>query len=55
MKNIVFGGYEAKSCPEKTRKNYTKEYDDVPRDPIPSGDRARMDAGIEFEKLIGEK
>lgn len=55
MKNIVFGGYEAKSCPEKTRKNYTKEYDDVTRDPIPSGDLARMESGVEFEKVIGDK
>ena len=52
-KTILLGGYDAKSCPEKVRKTYAEEYLGIELDPIPSGDAARMAAGVEFETTIG--
>lgn len=51
---IRLGGYEAKTCPEKVRKSHHPDYADVVLDPIPTGDQARMDAGIVFESVIGK-
>ena len=50
--SIFLGGYDAKSCPEKTRKTYAPEYKDVLLDPVPPGDLYRMEAGQVFEKEI---
>lgn len=51
---VLLGGYDAKTCPEKTRKSYAPEYQGVELDPIPPGDLARMSAGNRFETEIGE-
>jgi hypothetical protein len=51
---ILLGGYDAKSCPEKVRKSFAPEYKGVETDPIPPGDTARMEAGVLFEREIGE-
>ncbi|MFM7089084.1 MAG: TM0106 family RecB-like putative nuclease [Candidatus Paceibacterota bacterium] len=53
-KEILLGGYDAKSCPEKVRKNYAPEYQGIEKDPIPPGDLARMESGVRFETSIGE-
>lgn len=53
-KEILLGGYDAKSCPEKVRKNYAPEYQGIEKDPVPPGDLARMESGVFFEKNIGE-
>lgn len=52
--SIFLGGYDAKSCPEKTRKMYAPEYKDVYLDPVPPGDLYRMEAGQVFEKKVLE-
>jgi predicted RecB family nuclease len=52
---ILLGGYDAKSCPEKTRKSYAPEYIGIELDSIPPGDLARMEAGIRFETEIGDR
>jgi hypothetical protein len=52
---ILLGGYDAKSCPEKTRKSYAPEYIGIELDPTPPGDLARMDSGIRFESEVGDR
>lgn len=52
-KKFFLGGYDAKTCVEKTRKNHHPAYADVEQDPIPPGDRFWMDLGIEFEPIVG--
>lgn len=51
-KVIIFGGYDAKSCAEKIRKNYDPSYADIERDPNPPFAQHIMDKGIEKESLI---
>lgn len=51
---IRLGGYEAKKCPEAVRKAHHPDYTDIDLDPIPTGDQARMNAGIVFESVIGD-
>lgn len=53
--DFVLGGYDAKSCPEKTRKEHDPKYAAVKRDPIPPGDCARMQAGVIFEDELGSR
>lgn len=48
------GGYAAKQCREKIRKDNDPRYAQVERDPIPPGTQARMDAGVEYEEKMGE-
>jgi len=52
---FFLGGYDAKSCPEKTRKTYDPAYADVELDPIPVGDVGRMEAGNVFEDEMERK
>lgn len=52
---IILGGYDAKSCPEKVRKTYAPEYRGIETDPIPPGDLARMEAGVQFEITVGDE
>ena len=53
--NFYLGGYDAKSCPEFVRKNFDDTLSQEDKDPFPPGDLARMQAGVEFEPIIGTK
>ena len=53
--SFYLGGYDAKSCTELVRKNFDKTLSPEDKDPLPPGDLARMQAGVEFEPIIGEK
>lgn len=50
--SYLLGGYDAKNCPEALRKNLDPFCADAQQDPIPSGDMARMNAGIVFEQDV---
>lgn len=49
---FYLGGYEAKTCPEKLRKDYDPAYDGYDTDPIPTGVLARMESGVAFEASV---
>lgn len=49
---IIFGGYDAKSCPEKIRKNYDPIYSDIKKDLPTPADEFRMKRGVEREDNI---
>jgi predicted RecB family nuclease len=52
-KRIIFGGYDAKSCPEKIRKTYDPYYKDVELDEPSPGDLFRMNSGVSRETDVG--
>jgi predicted flap endonuclease-1-like 5' DNA nuclease len=52
--SFFLGGYDAKTCVEKTRKNFHPAYAGVEQDPIPPGDQFWMDLGIAFEPIVGD-
>lgn len=50
--DFVFGGYDAKSCPEKIRKSYDPVYADTAQDAPTPGDAGRMEAGNVREQEV---
>lgn len=51
---VRLGGYAAKQCAEKVRKDHDPRYKDIQQDPVPAGVQSRMDSGVEFELRVGE-
>lgn len=53
--DFVFGGYDAKSCPEKIRKEHDPSYAGIEQDPPTPGDARRMEAGnIREQQVIAQ-